>query len=181
MDERRGDSGGRREGDDDVGLDDRVHALKGQVAALAGNIELLTEKLDGLVTSTELEERVRSQGRRLVALIVGAAVSVVVMAGGFYAAGAYAQRTATAKVRSEARQRVINLCDDNNRRAKVIRDIVDRSLVSQRLDTSKLSPDTRKVLAEYAAAQPPQEDPQSFRSFVYAATAPQDCSKLPRP
>lgn len=113
-------------------------------------------------------ERRRSQARVKPRRIVGTAVAVVVLATGSFSA---ARLLITVP---QNRANIRRLCEATNQENLAIRRIVDRSAMQQ-FDPSKLSPDTKRLLAEFAAATKPGDDGKTFHDFVYSITPIQKC------
>lgn len=163
------------------GLEKRVHDLKNVVVSLGGSVESLAEQVSNLATVEQVDREFERERRvtwdamekrqkdteskltrRTIAGVLLGFVLAALLGVGF-ADGAR-----------------IEGCHARNDLSRALRDVVDRSLTAQgNLDLTKLSPEAKRILAEFAAAQPPQGDPQSFRSFVYRKAAIRDCSIIP--
>lgn len=159
-------------------MKDAIERLSVKLGEQNTELKTLSKKVALILPAAELEDRLAKLERRVNLRSGVMLVVAVAMAASFSFLGVTAARSTASRVQKETKARAAAACEDRNQRSLVIRDIVDRSENSQNIDASKLSPETRRILQDFAAARPPQSDPESFHSFVYARTEPRDCSKL---
>lgn len=144
----------------------RVHDLK-------NNIGGLTDSLDHFQTADQVTESIgKHQDELAHKLNLRTALAVllaIIVASGVGGGSAW-------MVQRQAHRDAVVACHERADANQAIRDIVDKSQQSQ-IDTSRLSPAAREILAEFARAQQQGTSP-SFRDFVYSKTPIPNCSKV---
>lgn len=149
----------------------RVHDLKNEVAAVAGNLDLLTRGLGKFVTQEEINDEQERTNKRQTRVLKALAVSVlldVLLSLGLGALAWRAQENANANRRNQ--KQLVNACQAGNEARRT-----EQQLWTYVLDLSSRNPQPSRTPAEQQAQQ---QQIAQFRQYLATVFAQRNCNTV---